>query len=170
MKKPFLVVVWLVSSLVCYAGNELKTEYREASVNTLAEEPINLKEWKTFRGGKLVLEKVARDIANQGTWPQTTYRVFVAKEPVITISHYQGFVSVTYHSTAGVKVLRTDNDKDGFMERFLLLDADEQTIDMLQITKDWDMVPVSEEILAEWLEQMKKIKELSDKMGEVNPD
>ena len=169
--KPIVIVYSLfVSSLAVLAENDVETKYREASVNTLADKPINLKEWKTYREGRLIVEKTARDIANQGTWPQTTYRVLVQEKPVLTVRHFEGRVSLTYHPGAGVEVLRSDDDKDGFMERFLLLNEEGETIDILTVTKGWEVNAVSAEVLTDWQQKMKQLDEMAEKMKLVNPD
>ncbi|YCM43892.1 hypothetical protein V2O64_21520 [Verrucomicrobiaceae bacterium 227] len=155
MKILLSAILCVLPLAVMNAEDSRKTKYHEAAVN-LAKK-INLKTWKTFRGGKLVHEYTERDLVRDGSFSQKDEIFYVDGKEVFHIATLDKRKVYSYHPDEEIQVLQVDEDGDGSIDSILFANNNE-TIEIFRVSAD-RFAPVPDAELKKRLEGEQKLRE-----------
>lgn len=156
MKALLTALLFVLASDVLKAEEPLETKYHEAAVN-LAKE-INLKTWKTFRGGKLVHEYTERDLVRDGSFSQKDEIFYVNGKKIFHIATLDKRRVSIYHPDEEIQVMQVDEDGDGSIDSIVFANSDNKTIDIFRVTEG-RFAPVPDAELKKRLADEQKLKE-----------
>ena len=151
----FAIIPLILSSL--FANAELTEEYREAAVNGSQE--INHKEWTWKRNEIIVFQRIISDISNRGEWSKHEEVVFYRTQKVFYSLRLDDEPSEIFYPAAGLRVLRSDSNKDGIMDRIVLMDVEDQLVDLFELDNEGKLRPATEKKLNDQRDLLKRFSE-----------
>jgi hypothetical protein len=140
----------------------LKTEYYEAAVNGATA--INYKQWKTLRGGELILTREERDLASDGKFSVIDFFVYHNGKKIIHSATVQERRIFIFYPDAGAQAMQSDSDGDGRYDKLTIMDNHEKTIETFAIAPDGRLTPNREADIKEMLEMIDRVeKEMKER-------
>ena len=159
MKTSSTIVTLLMIVNCVFGGEDLKTEYYEAAVNSFSDTTINYKKWTTSRENEVILVREEHDLSRDGSWSQIDQTIMSNGKASVRFVSFLAKRSWIYYPDSGVKVMRSDSDGDGFLERITLFDGDDKVIDIFTVDKAGKITPITDEELAKLQKSMKELSE-----------
>jgi hypothetical protein len=130
----------------------LKTEYYEAAVN--GSTVINYKQWKTFRGGQLILTREERDLTGDGKFSVIDFFVYYNGKKIIHSANVPERRIFKFFPDAGAQAMQSDSDGDGRYDKLTITDNNQKTIETFAIAPNGRLTPNWEAEIKEMLESI----------------
>lgn len=152
----FITLVFSFTS--AFAEEGLKTKFYD-SRDTNSESLIHSKQWITTRNGDVILKKMERSLARDGSSISLDQVIVVDGQSAVVITFTGERRMTSFKPDANSMVSFIDDDNDGIPEQIQVFDAKASKLrEMFVLDKTWRITPVSDDELNQKIELLEKSK------------